>query len=71
LNSSDAKMFSCVFVCCFFALKAEAELQVLKFELLDRATDKLAFNGQNFTQVGHQLKFDFRVWLFVFNKMFV
>jgi len=51
----------------FFAVKAE--LQVLKFEFFiklswGRTTDKLEINWKNFAQVGLQLKFAFRIWLF-------
>jgi len=51
-----------LFVSFFFALKAE--LQLLKFEFFQvKKTDKFAIKWQNFTQVGLQIKFSFRIRL--------
>jgi len=64
-NSSDTKKFVSVFGSFSYALKAE--LQALKFEFchvkLDRTTDKLAINWQNFARVELQLKFVFGIRL--------
>jgi len=60
-----------VLISLFLHLKPDVRYSDLSFIRLSwsKTTDKLAINWQNFAQVGLQLKFAFKIWLFVLLKL--